>query len=113
MYLVFITQSFRKRLDPYSVYSINRGSKLASGYTLDLGQLENLSNDYFENWSYPESNPAFVPSANFQLAISPVENTEFSIIYFSVSIRKNLFGLWDLNVINGLREIEDKIEKAE
>ena len=38
---------------------------------------------------------------------------KFFIIYFSVSIRKNLFGLWDLNVINGLREIEDKIEKAE
>ena len=64
----FITQSFRKRLDPYSVYSINRGSKLATGYTLDLGQLEIHSNDYFENWTYPESNPAFVPSANFQLA---------------------------------------------
>ena len=72
---------FRKRLDPYSVYSINRGRKLASGYTLDLGQLEIHSNDYFENWAYPESNPAFVPSANFQLAIPPFENTEFSDTY--------------------------------
>ena len=78
MYLVSLPNLFGRDWTPYSVYSINRGSKLASGYTLDLGQLENLSNDYFENWAYPESNPAFVPSANFQLAISPVENTEFS-----------------------------------
>ena len=65
----------------YSVYSINRDRKLASGYTLDLGQLEIHSNDYFENWAYPELNPAFVPSANFQLAIPPVENTEFPLSY--------------------------------
>ena len=74
----FITQSFRRDWTPYSVYSIYRGRKLVFGYTLDLGQLETHSNDYFENWAYPESNPAFVPSANLQLAISPVENTEFS-----------------------------------
>ena len=78
MYLVSLPNLFGRDWTPYSVYSINRGSKLASGYALDLGQLENLSNDYYENWTYPESNPAFVPSANFQLAIPPVENTEFS-----------------------------------
>ena len=80
---------------PYSVYSINRGRKLASGYTLDLGQLEIHSNDYFENWAYPESNPAFVPSANFQLAISPVENTEFSCkntnVYREEQYRDNFY----------------------
>ena len=74
-----ISQSFRIYWTTYSVYSIIRGRKLASGYTLDLGQLEIHSNDIFENWTYPESNPAFVPSVNFQLADPPVENTEFSI----------------------------------
>ena len=52
---------------------------IASDYTLDLGKLEFHSNDNSENWTYPESNPAFVPSVNFQLAKPPVENTEFSI----------------------------------
>ena len=78
MYLVSLPNLFGRDWTPYSVYSINRCRKLASGYTLDLGQLEIRSNDYFENWAYPESNPAFAPSANFQLAIPPVENTEFS-----------------------------------
>ena len=56
---------FPEEIGPPTLYSITRGRKLASGYTLDLGQLEIHSNDYFENCTYPESNPAFRSECQF------------------------------------------------